>query len=85
MINVVVKFLVYSLPSAKKINASAVYISGDWLCEILPAIFKKIFSTDLPSKRSHLHKTTAKTSKIQSKIQDISDIDSGHIIFCYSS
>ena len=48
------------------------------------AIFKKIFSTDLYSKCSRLHKTTAKTSKIYSKIQDISGNHLNVLIFIFS-
>ena len=69
---VVIKFSVYNLPSTKKINDSAVYFLYKQSPErYLPdravvnyAIFKKIFSTDLYSKCSRLHKTSVKTSKV---------------------
>ena len=69
---VVVKFSVYiTIPQLKKLmirhyiftkQSPEVYLPDRAVVNY--AIFKKIFSTDLFSKYSRLHKTTAKTSKI---------------------
>jgi hypothetical protein len=70
---VVVKFSVYiTITQLKKLMIRQYIFASEQSPEMyLPgrivvnyAIFKKIFSTDLYSKCSRLHKTTAKTSKI---------------------